>query len=412
MSPPIHTLVRVLAGVLARPPASFAGRLLASLVLVTCLAATPAAVPAAAQSLQAPVQVPSSIGPLSVETVAGGLRSPWGLAFLPDGRMLVTERPGALRIVSRSGTVSAPVAGVPPVFARGQGGLLDVALAPDFDSSRLIFLSYAEPREGASGTSVARGRLVEMGGDARLEDVEVIFRQSPAAGGSNHYGSRLVFARDGTLFVTLGDRYSQREQAQNLSNHIGKIVRITPDGTAPNDNPFRGRNGARPEIWSYGHRNVQGAALDPATGRLWTIEHGARGGDELNRPQAGRNYGWPVISYGRDYSGAKIGEGTEKPGMEQPVKYWDPSFAPSGLAFYTGTLMPEWKGDLFAGGLAGTRLVRLRLDAARERVTGEEVLLGGLNARIRDVRQGPDDALWLLTDDPSNGRLLRVAPAD
>ncbi|UOK73180.1 PQQ-dependent sugar dehydrogenase [Ancylobacter polymorphus] len=366
----------------------------------------------AQQPESAPIEAPSSIGPLSVETVAAGLRSPWGLAFLPDGRMLVTERPGTLRLVSPSGTVSNPVAGVPPVFARGQGGLLDVALAPDFDRSRLVYLAYAEPREGASGTSVARGRLMEENGDARLENVEVIFRQSPAAGGSNHYGARLVFARDGTLFVTLGDRYSQREQAQNLSNHIGKIIRIAANGDVPTDNPFRQKNGARPEIWSIGHRNVQGAALDPATGRLWTIEHGARGGDELNHPEAGKNYGWPVISYGRDYSGAALGEGTEKAGMEQPVKYWDPSFAPSGLTFYTGTLMPKWKGDLFAGGLAGTRLVRLRLDTARGSVTEEEVLLTDLNARIRDVRQGPDGALWLLTDDPSNGRLLRVAPAD
>ncbi len=383
-------------------------RLVAPLATLMLAAATAVAQTAGGE----PVEAPSSIGPLSVETVAGGLRSPWGLAFLPDGRMLVTERPGTLRLVSRSGTVSAPVAGVPPVFARGQGGLLDVALAPDFDQSRLVYLSYAEPREGASGTSVARGRLVEANGDARLENVDVIFRQSPAAGGSNHYGSRLVFGRDGTLFVTLGDRYSQREQAQNLSNHIGKVVRITPEGDVPADNPFRQKNGARPEIWSYGHRNVQGAALDPATGRLWTIEHGARGGDELNHPEAGKNYGWPVISYGRDYSGAAIGEGTQKAGMEQPVKYWDPSFAPSGLAFYTGALMPKWKGDLFAGGLAGTRLVRLRLDGARENVAEEEVLLADLNARIRDVRQGPDGALWLLTDDPSNGRLLRVAPAD
>ncbi len=382
---------------------AFAG-LLAALILATAAQAQ--------QPESAPIEAPSSIGPLSVETVAAGLRSPWGLAFLPDGRMLVTERPGSLRLVSPSGTVSAPVAGVPPVFARGQGGLLDVALAPDFDRSRLVYLAYAEPREGASGTSVARGRLMEENGDARLENVEVIFRQSPAAGGSNHYGARLVFARDGTLFVTLGDRYSQREQAQNLSNHLGKIVRIAGNGDVPADNPLRQKNGARPEIWSYGHRNVQGAALDPATGRLWTIEHGARGGDELNHPEAGKNYGWPVISYGRDYSGTAIGEGTEKAGMEQPVKYWDPSFAPSGLAFYTGTLMPKWKGDLFAGGLAGTRLVRLRLDAARGNVTEEEVLLTDLNARIRDVRQGPDGALWLLTDDPSNGRLLRVAPAD
>lgn len=380
-------------------------RLLAVAALAGLISNTPA-------SAQQPARISSSAGPLSVETVASGLENPWGLAFLPDGRMLVTERAGRLRIVSRSGTVSAPVAGLPPVYATGQGGLLDVALAPDFASSGTIFLSYAEPREGASGTSVARARLVEDGGDARLDGLTVIFRQSPAAGGSNHYGSRLVFARDGTLFVTLGDRYSRREQAQDLSVHIGKIVRINADGSVPDDNPFRNRNGARPEIWSYGHRNVQGAALDPATGRLWTIEHGARGGDELNHPEAGKNYGWPVITYGRDYSGARIGEGTEKAGMEQPVKYWDPSFAPSGLAFYTGDLMPRWKGDLFAGGLAGTRLVRLKLDPTRERVIEEEVLLTDLGERIRDVRQGPDGALWLLTDDPGEGRLLRLSPDD
>lgn len=384
-------------------------RILPRLLALAALAGLLSTMPAAAQQ---PVRVSSSAGPLSVETVAAGLENPWGLTFLPDGRMLVTERPGRLRIVSRSGTVSEPVRGLPPVYATGQGGLLDVALAPDFPDSRIIFLSYAEPREGASGTSVARARLVEDGGEARLDDLQVIFRQSPAAGGSNHYGSRLVFARDGTLFVTLGDRYSLREQAQDLSVHIGKIVRINTDGSVPDGNPFRNRNGARPEIWSYGHRNVQGATLDPSTGRLWTIEHGARGGDELNHPEAGKNYGWPVITYGRDYSGARIGEGTERAGMEQPVKYWDPSFAPSGLAFYTGDLMAKWKGDLFTGGLSGTRLVRLRLDPARERVIEEEVLLGDLGERIRDVRQGPDGALWLLTDDPGEGRLLRLSPDD
>ncbi|MFT0862272.1 PQQ-dependent sugar dehydrogenase [Ancylobacter sp. G4_0304] len=359
---------------------------------------------------QEPVTLPSSAGPLTVETVASGLESPWSLAFLPDGRMLVTERPGRLRIVSRSGTVSAPVRGLPAVYARGQGGLLDVALAPDFSSSRAIYFSYAEPREGASGTSVARARLVENGGDARVENVEVIFRQSPAATGSNHYGSRLVFARDGSLFVTLGDRFSYRDQAQNLGNHLGKLVRILPDGSVPADNPFRERKGARAEIWSYGHRNVQGAALDPATGRLWTIEHGARGGDELNHPEAGKNYGWPVITYGRDYSMLPIGEGTHKDGMEQPVRYWDPSFAPSGLAFYTADRFPTWKGDLFTGGLSGMRLMRLRLDPSRQQVVDEEVLLTELQQRIRDVRQGPDGALWLLTDDPGAGRLLRVVP--
>lgn len=354
----------------------------------------------------------SSAGDLEVETVASGLENPWGLAFLPDGRMLVTERPGRLRIVSRSGTVSAPVANVPPVYAEGQGGLLDVALAPDFADSRMVYFSYAEPREGAAGTSVARGKLMEEAGNAWLDGVQVIFRQQPASGGSNHFGSRLVFARDGSLFVTLGDRYSLREKAQDLSTHIGKIVRIWPDGSVPDDNPFAKANGPRREIWSFGHRNVQGAALDPVTGRLWTIEHGARGGDELNHPEAGKNYGWPVITYGRDYSGLAIGEATAKPGMEQPVKYWDPSIAPSGLTFYTGELFPAWKGDLFAGALAGSKLVRLRLDGDKQRVTEEEDLLEDFGERIRDVVQGPDGALWLLTDDPGAGRVLRVAPAD
>lgn len=384
-----------------------------SLALSAFLASlTPAALsPALAQGTE-PVRITASAGPLEVETVASGLENPWSLAFLPDGRMLVTERPGRLRIVSRNGTVSQPVAGVPPVFARGQGGLLDVVLAPDFDSSRYVYFSYAEPREGAGGTSVARAKLVEAGGSARLDGVEVIFRQQPAASGGQHFGSRLVFGRDGTLFVTLGDRGSLRTEAQNLSTHIGKVVRILPDGGVPQNNPFRSTANARPEIWSYGHRNVQGAALDPASGQLWTIEHGARGGDELNRPEAGKNYGWPIITYGRDYSGAKIGEGTTKPGMEQPVKYWDPSFAPSGLAFYTGDLMSAWKGSLFTGGLGGARLVRMKLDDSGAGIAEEEVLLADLGERIRDVRQGPDGALWLLTDDPENGRVLRLAPAD
>jgi len=374
---------------------------LAALALILCL-------PAQAQTV---VRAPSSAGPLGVENIATQLENPWGLAFLPDGRMLVTERPGRLRIVSRSGTVSAPVAGMPPVFAQGQGGLLDIALAPDFERSRMIYFSYAEPREGASGTTVSRARLVEDAGNVRVDNVEVIFRQNPATGGSSHFGSRLVFARDGSLFVTLGDRYSYRDQAQQLGSHLGKIVRIWPDGSVPDDNPFTKTPNARPEIWSYGHRNVQGAALDPATGRLWTIEHGARGGDELNHPEAGKNYGWPVITYGRDYSGQPIGEGRSKPGMEQPVKYWDPSFAPSGLAFYTADLFPQWKGNLFTGGLSGTRLVRMKLDTARQNVVEEEVLLADFGERIRDVRQGPDGALWLLTDD-ADGRLLRIAPAD
>ncbi|MDQ0509558.1 PQQ-dependent sugar dehydrogenase [Ancylobacter amanitiformis] len=360
---------------------------------------------------QEEIRIGSSAGPLIVETVATGLENPWSLAFLPDGRMLVSERVGRLRIVSRNGTVSAPVEGLPPVFARGQGGLLDITVAPDFDSSRLVFFTYAEPREGISGTSVARARLVEEAGTARLDKVDIIFRQQPAAGGASHYGARLVFDRDGALFVTLGDRFSLRDKAQDLSTHIGKIVRILPDGTVPANNPFRAAGSARPEIWSYGHRNVQGATLDPVTGRLWTVEHGARGGDELNHPEAGRNYGWPVISYGRDYSGKAIGEGTAKPGMEQPVKYWDPSIAPSGLALYTGDLVPAWKGNLFVGALAGARLVRLKLNATGSAVIEEEALLTELRERIRDVRQGPDGALWLLTDS-AQGRLLRLAPPE
>ncbi|MCK0196758.1 PQQ-dependent sugar dehydrogenase [Ancylobacter sp. 6x-1] len=366
---------------------------------------------AAAAQDAGPLRVPSSAGPISVETVTGGLENPWGLAFLPDGRALVTERPGRLRIVATSGTLSAPVAGVPPVFAQGQGGLLDVALGPDFADSGHVYLSYAEPREGISGTSVARGRLVEEAGNARLDGVEVIFRQEPAVSGSSHYGSRLVFGRDGTLFVTLGDRFSQRDKAQDLSNHLGKIVRIGADGSGPKDNPFVRMPGARREIWSYGHRNVQGAALDPATGRLWTVEHGARGGDELNHPEAGHNYGWPTISYGVDYSGAKIGEGTQKDGLEQPVHYWDPSIAPSGLVFYTGEAFPAWKGDLFLGALAGMKLVRLRLDADKNAVIQEESLLETLGVRIRDVAQGTDGALYVLTDETSDARLLRLSPA-
>ena len=343
---------------------------------------------------------------LKVDTVARGLANPWALQFLPDGRMLVTERPGRLRIVGKDGKLSAPIAGVPKVFASGQGGLLDLALSPDFARSGLVFLSFAEPREGsANGTSLARARLVLDGGGARLEDTSVIFRQNPSYASPNHFGSRIVFNSDGSLFLTMGDRYFARDQAQNPGNHLGKVLRLLPDGK-----PFAGNPnlpGWRPEIWSIGHRNVQGAALNPATGKLWTIEHGARGGDEINVPQAGKNYGWPVITYGRDYSGAKIGEGTAKDGMEQPIYYWDPSIAPSGATFYTADLVPEWKGNLFVGALAGQALHRLVLNG--ERVVGEESLLTDLGQRIRDVRQGPDGAVWVLTDD-SDGLLVRVGP--
>src|SRR5687768_12706478 len=268
------------------------------------------------------------------EPVAQGLSHPWGFEFLPDGRIIVTERDGNVRIVGRDGRPSAPLAGAPRVQARGQGGMLDVALDPNFAQNRIVYLSFSEPGEGGAGTSLARARLAA--GDAALENVEVIYRQQPKVSGAGHFGSRIVFNRDGTIFVTQGDRQGYRDQAQNLRSGLGKIVRINRDGSIPRDNPFVGRNDARPEIWSYGHRNLQGAALHPETGRLWTIEHGAAGGDELNNPEAGKNYGWPTITYGRDYGGGRIGEGAVKVGMEQPVYYWDPVIAPSGMAIYTG----------------------------------------------------------------------------
>jgi glucose/arabinose dehydrogenase len=332
--------------------------------------------------------------------IARDLEHPWGLAFLPDGRMLVTERPGRLRLVGRNGALSSPLAGVPAVHAVGQGGLLDVALGPSFAQDRLVYLSFSEPGQGGAGTAVARGRL----GEAGLEDTRVIWRQQPKVGASIHWGSRLVFRPDGTLFVTLGDR-NTRERVQDLSSTIGKIVRINADGSFPRDNPFLGRQGARPEIWSYGHRNIQGAALD-ARGQLWTVEHGARGGDELNHPESGRNYGWPVITYGVEYSGFKIGDGfTAGAGMEQPVYYWDPVIAPSGATFYTGETLPEWRGDLLVGSLTPGGLVRLRL--VNGKVAEETRYPIEPDDRVRDVRQGPDGAVYLLTDRP-RGRLLRL----
>jgi glucose/arabinose dehydrogenase len=345
-----------------------------------------------------------------VVTVAQGLQNPWGMVFLPDGRMLVTERPGRLRVVSADGKLSPAVTGLPAVDARNQGGLLGIALDPNFTANRLIYWSYAEPRgQGANNTAVARGRLVDQG-SPRLENVQVIFHQAPSLESNLHFGGRLVFRRDGTLLVTLGDRSitEGRMQSQRLDSLLGKIVRINADGSIPKDNPFVGRDGARPEIWSIGHRNVQAAALHPDTGELWEVEHGARGGDELNVARRGRDYGWPTISYGLEYSGKPITGGiTQKQGMEQPIYYWDPVIAPSGLLFYTGNLFPAWKGSLFIGGLQSTSLVRLDING--EKVTGEERLLGQVNERMRDVIQGPDGAIYLLTDN-ARGRVLKVVP--
>jgi glucose/arabinose dehydrogenase len=341
--------------------------------------------------------------PARVTDVARGLVHPWGLAFLPDGRMLVTERPGRLRLVEPDGRLSEPLAGVPEVAAGGQGGLLDVALSPGFASDRLVYLSYSEPGAGGAGTAVARGRLGQRG----LEDPQVVWRQQPKVSGTFHWGSRLVFRPDGTLFVTLGDRLSHREAAQDLSVTLGKVVRINADGSVPADNPFVARDGARKEIWSYGHRNVQAAALD-GEGRLWTVEHGARGGDELNQPQAGRNYGWPVVTYGVDYSGTRIGVGTARPGMEQPRYYWDPVIAPSGAVFYRGDKFTDWRGDLLVGSLQPGCLVRLRLADGRVALEERYTLDGG--ARIRDVRQGADGLVYLLIDS-AQGRIVRLTPA-
>lgn len=344
-----------------------------------------------------------------VQRVTAGLDHPWALAFLPDGALLVSERAGRLRVVSPEGKKSDPVAGVPKVAARGQGGLLDVALDPAFADNQRIYFSYSEPREGGNGTAVMRARLVREGASARLEEPSVIWRMQPTLDSDKHFGSRLVFARDGKLFVTTGERsiMAGRVQAQRLDSAFGKIIRIEPDGSIPKDNPFVGREGALPEIYSYGHRNVQAAALHPDTGRLWVVDHGPRGGDEINVIEPGKDYGWPTITYGIEYSGGKVGEGkTAAPGMEQPLYYWDPVIAPSGMVFYTGALFPAWRGSLFVGGLAGKHIARLTLEG--NRVVGEERLLAG-RARIRDVRQGPEGALYVLTD-ASDGEISKLVP--
>ena len=342
-----------------------------------------------------------------VETITTGLEHPWGLQFLPDGRMLVTERPGRLRIVSREGRLSPPLDGVPSVAADGQGGLLDVMLPRDFATSRRVYLAYAEPRGGRNnGTTVAGAVLTGEPGAERLTDVKVLFRQEPAHRGGLHFGARFAEAPDGRIFVSVGERFEMRF-AQELTHHWGKVVRIESDGRVPADNPFLATPRARPEIWSYGHRNPQAAAINPATGTLWVVEHGPRGGDEVNIVKRGANYGWPVIGYGIDYSGRILHESTHRDGMEQPIYVWAPSIAPSGMAFYTGSLFQNWRGSLLVGALAGQALHRLVLDG--DRVIAEEILLKGAGDRIRDVRQGADGALWILTD-AGDGKLLRLSP--
>jgi glucose/arabinose dehydrogenase len=348
-----------------------------------------------------------------VVTVVEGLQNPWGMAFLPDKRILVTERAGRLRIVGADGKLSPAVTGLPAVDARGQGGMLDVILDPAFASNKVIYWSYAEPREGgANNTAVAKGRLVD-GAEPRVEDVRVIFHQAPSLNSTLHFGSRLVFGRDGTLFITLGERSitEGRMQAQRMDGLLGKTVRINSDGSIPKDNPFVGKEGVRPEIWSLGHRNVQAATLNPGTGELWEVEMGTKGGDEINIARKGKDYGWPTTAYGTEYQGGPItGNITAKEGMEQPIYYWDPVIAPSGMVFYTGDLFPAWKGNLFIGGLASTNLVRLTVKG--ERIVDEERLLTDLTPkreRIRDVRQGPDGALYVLTDSAA-GRMLKLVP--
>lgn len=349
---------------------------------------------------------PSEQGTVLVREIASGLEHPWALTFLPDGQqLLVSERPGRLRRVSLDGQISEPIAGVPDVFAQGQGGLLDVRLSPDFESDRLVYLSYAEQgRDGLAGTAVGRGRLDAQG--RRLEQFEVIFRQQPKLSNGVHFGSRLVFDGQGHLFIALGEN-NQRPTAQALDKLQGKLVRLYPDGRVPEDNPFVERKGARPEIWSYGHRNQQGAALNPWTGQLWTHEHGPRGGDEINIPQAGANYGWPLATHGINYSLLPIpeAEGKHVEGTVAPHYVWAKSPAISGMAFYDAERFPAWQHNLFIGALVGQALIRLQLDG--DRIVHEERLLASMGERIRDVRLGPDGYLYLLTDD-SDGRVLQL----
>ena len=374
-----------------RPRRVLPGLLLAALAPMACSAGS--------EGPTAP-QVPPQ-HEFRVEVLMEGLAHPWGLAFLPDGRMLVTERSGTLNLVDPDGWTRQRVAGVPPVDARNQGGLLDVALHPDFGDNRFVYLTWSGAGEQGNATHLGRGRL--EGG--RLADFQALFVATPFADSTKHFGSRLVFDGDGHLFMTVGER-GQRDRAQDLADHNGSVLRLRPEGSIPPDNPFANRSDARDAIWSYGHRNPQGAALHPDTGRMWIHEHGPRGGDEVNIPRPGDNYGWPVITYGREYYGPEIGPDA-KPGLQQPVHQWTPSIAPSGMAFYTGDAFPQWQGDLFVGALKFRTLVRLELEG--DQVVGETRLLEDAGWRIRDVRQGSDGLLYLLTDS-SHGKLVRLAP--
>lgn len=374
--------------------------------LMTAAAALALTAPSLAQ---APQRVATEKATFTLEAVASGLQNAWALGFLPDGRMIVTEKPGRVRIVSVDGKLSEPLGGVPRVDGRGQGGLLDIALDPQFAANRRIYLSFSEPREnGRNGTSVARGALNAAG--TALENVSVIWRQEPSYTNNMHFGSRLVFGRDGHLFVMVGDRYALRDEAQNPQNTLGKVIRITTDGIPAPGNPAASGAKWKPEIWSIGHRNIQAAAINPVSGELWSIEHGTRGGDEINVPRKGKDYGWPTITYGVEYGAAntKIGEGAQKAGMEQPLYYWDPVIAPGGLAYYNADLFPKWKGNVFAAGLNPDFIARLTMDG--EKVKGEERLkFSDRKERYRDINVGPDGAIYVLTDGPE-ARLLKVVP--
>jgi glucose/arabinose dehydrogenase len=352
-----------------------------------------------------PVNVKTENGNIRVNTIAEGLGNVWSLVFLPESKMLVTEKAGRMRIVTLDGKIGDPLQGLPAIYSQGQAGLLDVVLAPDFATSKKIYFSYSEPGEkGTNSTAVSHAIL----NGNKLEKVTRIFSQKPKIDSNNHFGSRLVWAGDGTLFVTLGDRYSEKDQAQTLDNHQGKVIRINADGSVPQDNPFVKTRGAMPEIWSYGHRNVQGAAINPLTKKLWTGEHGPQGGDELNIDEAAKNYGWPVITYGENYGGGKIGEGTHKEGMEQPVYKWVPSIATAGFIFYTGEKFPQWKNNILLASLREQTLVRLVLDG--DKIIKEERLLKSeVGQRLRSVVQGPDGLIYLATDE-SDGKILQLSP--